>query len=75
VVLYKGYSLKPINNMDERVCEFCNNSGFVTDLEYNTDVHTFVPVGQIECRHPLEDPTAEEVQDAVAHDHANDGKI
>jgi hypothetical protein len=37
---------------EEEVCEFCNNSGFVTNLEYDTDTHQFIDAGLIECKHP-----------------------
>jgi len=37
---------------NEEVCEFCSNSGFVRDLQYDDVVHNYVPVGLIECKHP-----------------------
>ncbi len=34
------------------VCEFCNGTGFVTNIEYNSDIHQYVEAGLIECKHP-----------------------
>jgi hypothetical protein len=33
-------------------CEFCNDTGFVRDIEYNEDIHTYQDAGLIECKHP-----------------------
>jgi hypothetical protein len=39
--------------MEQEVkCEFCNGTGFVQYVEYNNDVHAFVPAGLIKCNHP-----------------------
>jgi hypothetical protein len=37
---------------ETEVCKFCNNTGFVTNLEYDSDVHAYIPAGMIECKHP-----------------------
>ncbi len=34
------------------ICEFCNGTGWVSNLEFDADTHTFVPCGLIECKHP-----------------------
>lgn len=38
--------------MEQEVCEFCENTGYVTNLEYDSTVHQFMPAGLIECNHP-----------------------
>jgi len=39
--------------MEQEVkCEFCNDTGYVTNVEYNSDTHRFEEAGLIECKHP-----------------------
>lgn len=36
----------------EEECEFCCDTGFVTNIEYDSDIHQFVYAGLIKCKHP-----------------------
>jgi len=61
----------------EEVCEFCLNSGFVQNVEYNDDIHAFIPNGMIECTHPDPDDIERdlEVKNNLAIDHFKDEQI
>lgn len=34
------------------VCEFCLNTGYVQNVEFNEDIHKYVNAGLLECKHP-----------------------
>lgn len=36
----------------ENVCEFCLNTGYVQNVEYDNDSHNYYNAGLIECKHP-----------------------
>lgn len=45
----------PINEIimeQTEECEFCNGTGFVTNIEYNSDIHQYVEAGLIKYKHP-----------------------
>lgn len=33
-------------------CEFCLGTGYVKDVQYDTDAHRYYDAGLIECKHP-----------------------
>lgn len=33
-------------------CEFCNGTGYVTNVEFNSDTHEYQEAGLIKCKHP-----------------------
>lgn len=36
----------------EEVCEFCNGTGFVPNIVYDSTVHRYIQDGVLECKHP-----------------------
>jgi hypothetical protein len=37
---------------EEAVCEYCNGTGFVTNVVFDKDSYSYVADGLIECNHP-----------------------